>query len=121
MEIEKYNAKNQSTITNYKKHSFKRKVCSEKMLTLRRRRKKKARPFIPQGTRKVEHAKSKVSNRKEKTKIRVKTNEIEKVNQHKGCTFEKVSKMEEKIAKFIKNKGEVSNKQYYKWQKGYDP
>ena len=53
MEIEKYNAKNQSTITNYKKHSFKRKICSEKMLTLRRR-KKKARPFIPQGTKKGE-------------------------------------------------------------------
>ena len=73
MEIEKYNAKNQSTITNYKKHSFKRKICSEKMLTLRRR-KKKARPFIPQGTRKAEHAKSKVSKRKEIIKIRVKTN-----------------------------------------------
>ena len=75
MEIEKYNAKNQSTITNYKKHSFKRKICSEKMLTLRRRRRrKKARPFIPQGTRKAEHAKSKVSKRKEIIKIRVKTN-----------------------------------------------
>ena len=51
MEIEKYHAKNQRTITNYNKHSFKRKVCSEKMLTLK---KKKARPFIPQGTKKGE-------------------------------------------------------------------
>ena len=58
----------------------------------------------------TEFKKKKVSKRKEITKIRVKTNEIEKVNQHKGCTYEKVSKMEEKIAKFIKNKGEVSNK-----------
>ena len=93
MEIEKYHDQNQRTITNYNKHSFKRKVCSEKMLSLR---KKKLRPFIPQGTRNAEHAKSKVSKRKEITKIRVKTNEIEKVNQHKGCTFEKVSKMEGK-------------------------
>ena len=78
------------------------------MLSLR---KKKLRPFIPQGTRNAEHAKSKVSKRKEMTKIRVKTNEIEKVNQHKGCTFEKVSKMEEKIAKFIKirEKSQINN------------
>ena len=37
-------------------------------------KKKKARPFIPQGTRKAEYAKSKVSKRKEIIKIRVKTN-----------------------------------------------
>ena len=78
---------------------------------IKKKKEKKARPFVPQGTRNAEHAKSKVSKRKEITKIRVKTSEIEKVNQRKGRTLEKESKMEEKIAKFIeiREKSQINN------------